>query len=164
MKDVIVGAGEIGANQRVELVVPSLQVKNVSFKPILTDQTIQQLLLLAEKYSTLSVTNAAVELRRNVNSLDGHVLGRIWQRWAVSLLPLLAILLGSLLAIRNPNQMPLGVYARVFVPTIIALLLIFSGGQMVRGANGMAGFSVMWIGNVALACLIIFHWLRLRRT
>ena len=164
MKDVIVGAGEIGANQRGELVVPSLQVKNVSFKPILTDQTIQQLLLLAEKYSTLSVTNAAVELRRNVNSLDGHVLGRIWQRWAVSLLPLLAILLGSLLAIRNPNQMPLGVYARVFVPTIIALLLIFSGGQMVRGANGMAGFSVMWIGNVALACLIIFHWLRLRRT
>ena len=106
--------------------------------------------------------STAANLRRHISALDDHVAGRIGQRWAVSMLPFLAILLGSLLALRNAELMPLGVYARVFVPTVIALLLIFSGGQMIRDAREVAGFSVMWIGNIALAGLVIFHWLRLR--
>jgi hypothetical protein len=80
------------------------------------------------------------------------------------MLPLLAILLGSLLAIRNPDEMPLGVYAKVFVPTIAVLLLIFSGGHMIRDANQLVGFTVMWIGNVALVGLVLYEWLRLRTT
>jgi hypothetical protein len=60
--------------------------------------------------------------------------------------------------------MPLGVYAKVFVPTIFALLLIFSGGQMIRDANQFMGFTLMWIGNVALAGLVLYEWIRLRAT
>jgi lipopolysaccharide export system permease protein len=164
MQDVIVGAGEIGENQRGELVVPSLSVKGVSARLINDDLPIQDVLMNADTYTSARIANAAVNLRRRVADLNNHVAGRIGQRWAVSILPLLAILLGSLLAIRNPNLMPLGVYARAFVPTVIALLLIFSGGQMIRGANEFAGFCVMWIGNVTLAGLVIFHWLRLRVT
>jgi len=164
MQDVIVGAGEIGENQRGELVVPSLSVKGVSARLINDDLPIQDVLMNADTYTSARIANAAVNLRRRVADLNNHVAGRIGQRWAVSILPLLAILLGSLLAIRNPNLMPLGVYARVFVPTVIALLLVFSGGQMIRGANELAGFCVMWIGNVTLAGLVIFHWLRLRVT
>ena len=164
MQDVIVGAGEIGENQRGELVVPSLTVQNVPSPNITENQSIDQLLIVADKSTVSSIIRSAKNLRRHISALDNHVSGRIAQRWAVSMLPLLAILLGSLLAIRYPEWMPLGVYARVFVPTIVALLLIFSGGQMIRDANLFTGFSVMWIGNVGLSGLILFHWLKLRTT
>ena len=164
MQDVIVGAGEIGANQRGELVVPSLQVEGVEFPSLNDNQSMQDLLRTADVEPALTVKGAATNLRRHVAALDNHVAGRIGQRWAVSILPLLAILLGSLLAIRNPDEMPLGVYAKVFVPTIVALLLIFSGGQMIRDANELLGFTVMWVGNVALTALVLYEWLRLRTT
>ncbi len=164
MRNVIVGAGKIGENQRAQLVVPSLQVKAVPFPTNNRDQSIEFLLHQAAASSSQKVMNTAANLRRHVLALDDHVAGRIGQRWAVSLLPILAILLGSLLALRNPDLMPLGVYARVFVPTVVAMLLIFSGGQMIRDAKEAAGFSVMWFGNLALAGLVVFHWLRLRVT
>ena len=120
MQDVVVGAGEIGENQRGELVVPSLQIEGVNFSSLNDNQSMQQLLSAAHEVKTSTVTSAAANLRRELSALDNHVAGRIGQRWAVSLLPLLAILLGSLLAIRNPDKMPLGVYAKVFIPTIRA--------------------------------------------
>ncbi len=164
MKDVIVGLGEMGENQRGELVVPSLQVEGIEIPLLNKNQSIQQLLNIADKESSSPVTSAASNVIRHVAALDNHVAGRIGQRWAVSMLPLLAILLGSLLAIRNSDTAPLQVYARVFIPTVVALLLIFSGGQMIRDANELLGFSMMWIGNVALTGLVLFHWLRLRAT
>jgi lipopolysaccharide export LptBFGC system permease protein LptF len=164
MRDVIVGAGRIGENQRAQLVVPSLQVKGVVFPTNDEDQSIANLLHQAEESTSPNVKSTAANLRRHVAALDNHVAGRIGQRWAVSILPLLAILLGSLLALRNSERMPLNVYAKVFIPTVVAMLLIFSGGQMIRDAKEITGFSVMWIGNFALACLVIFHWLRLRVT
>jgi hypothetical protein len=164
MKDVIVGIGEIGKNQRGELVVPSLQVVGVQMPLLYGNESMEQLLTSADEVNAATVKSAAVNLRTHIAALDDHVAGRIGQRWAVSMLPLLAILLGSLLAIRNPDEMPLGVYAKVFVPTIVVLLLIFSGGHMIRDANQLVGFTVMWIGNVALVGLVLYEWLRLRTT
>lgn len=164
LKDVIVGAGEVGENQRGELVVPALQVEGVPKPSLNENESIEQLLTRADDVKIASVTSAASNLRRHIAALDDHVAGRIGQRWAVSMLPLLAILLGSLLAIRNPDAMPLGVYAKVFVPTIVALLLIFSGGHMIRDANQLLGFTVMWVGNIALIGLVLYEWLRLRTT
>lgn len=164
MKDVIVGIGEIGENQRGELVVPSLQVVGVQMPLLYGNESMEQLLTSADEVNAATVKSAVVNLRTHIAALDDHVAGRIGQRWAVSMLPLLAILLGSLLAIRNPDEMPLGVYAKVFVPTIAVLLLIFSGGHMIRDANQLVGFTVMWIGNVALVGLVLYEWLRLRTT
>jgi len=164
MKEVVVSAGEIGENQRGELVVPSLYIEGVKFPELATNETMQELLARADSSSSATTTSAAANLRRHIAALDDHVSGRIGQRWAVSVLPLLAIVLGSLFAIRFPEKMPLGVYAKVFVPTIVALLLIFSGGQMIRDANQFMGFTLMWIGNVALVGLVLYEWIRLRAT
>jgi hypothetical protein len=60
--------------------------------------------------------------------------------------------------------MPLAVYAKVFAPAVVGRLLIFSGGQMVRDAQYFSGFTVMWIGNISLAVLILFHWNKLQKT
>jgi len=164
MQDVIVGAGEVGENQRGELVVPSLKIQGVSPPEFDINQSISSLLHLAENNKSPNVQSTKANLTRHLVALDNHIAGRIGQRWAVSMLPILAILLGSLLALRNAELMPLNVYAKVFVPTVIALLLIFSGGQMIRDASEFTGFTVMWIGNVGLGALVIYEWLRLRVT
>ena len=166
MRDVIVGAGKIGENQRGEIVIPSLQVLGVPLPEVSDVYSTDTLLELGIQSSSLNsgIRSAVFNLKRHIAALDNHVVGRIGQRWAVSMLPLLAILLGSILAIRNITMMPLEVYARVFIPAVIALLLVFSGGQMIRDANVGTGFFTMWIGNVFLLLLIVWNWLKLRST
>ena len=163
MKDVIVGAGEVGENMRGELVVPSLRVNGVT-PSVITSTTIPELLLVAETNQASSVKNLANVLRRQLKLMEGQIVGRIGQRWAVSVLSLLAIVLGSLLAIRYSTTPPLLVYAKVFVPTVIALLLVFAGGQMVRDTREVSGFSVMWFGNIGLCVLVLLNWKKLRKT
>ncbi|MBT4530355.1 MAG: LptF/LptG family permease [Phycisphaerae bacterium] len=166
MRDVVVGVGKIGENQRGEIVIPSLQIMGLSTQDVSEVVSTQSLLQRGDQLSpyNLRIKNSAANLRRHIVALDNHVAGRIGQRWAVSMLPLLAILLGSVLAIRYTNKMPLEVYALVFVPAVIALLLVFSGGQMIRDANVGTGFFVMWIGNIALVLFVILNWLKLRAT
>jgi hypothetical protein len=96
--------------------------------------------------------------------MEYQIIGRIGQRLAVSFLPVLSVLLGSILAIRFSDRIPLAVYGKVFVPVVFAMLLIFAGGQIVRDAKELVGFCVMWSGIVFVAGLVLFHWLRLGRT
>ena len=56
------------------------------------------------------------------------------------------------------------VYSKVFGPAIVALLLVFAGGQMVRDNRIIQGFLVMWSGNLAVLAMVLTHWLRLRKT
>jgi hypothetical protein len=163
LKDVIVGFGKVGENVRGELVIPSLQVVDVAIGKM-DDSSYTELLASADARDEKDVAKAATALRMSIISMHDNITGRIGQRWAVSMFPLLVILLGSLLAVRYPNVMPLGVYAKVFVPAVVGLLLIFSGGQMVRDGQYLSGFTLMWIGNFGLVVFIIFHWNRLRQT
>ncbi|MBT4523713.1 MAG: LptF/LptG family permease [Phycisphaerae bacterium] len=163
LKDVIVGFGKVGENVRGELVIPSLQVVDVAIGKM-DDSSYTELLAIADARDEKDVAKAATALRMSIISMNDNITGRIGQRWAVSIFPMLVILLGSLLAVRYPQVMPLGVYAKVFVPAVVGLLLIFSGGQMVRGGEYFSGFTLMWIGNIGLVVFIIFHWNRLRQT
>ena len=163
MTDVIVGAGQVGENIRAELVVPNLRVDGVAVGSM-NEISISELLSTADRHTESHVKSSVKNLRNNLTSMEYQIIGRIGQRLAVSMLPVLAVLLGSILAIRFSERIPLAVYAKVFVPVVIALLLIFAGGQMVRDAKEIAGFSVMWSGNVFVSGLVIFHWLRLGKT
>ena len=163
MNDVVVGFGEVGENVRGELVVPSCRVDQVTPENI-DEEDYRNLLLIADQITNKTVQRASARLKASVVAMHSTISGRIGQRWAVSFLPLFVILLGSLLAIRFANEMPLSVYAKVFVPAVIALLLIFSGGQMVRDERDLSGFLVMWSGNVGLLALVLFHWSKVRLT
>ena len=163
MKDVLVGAGEIGANQRGELVVPNLKIEGVSVEPPI-HQSIQTLLETASHENSTTIQNHSNLLTQRLLEMRNQIIGRVNQRFAMSMLPLLVVLLGGLIAIRFSQQPPLFVFSKVFAPAIVALLLVFAGGQMVRDDRIISGFSVMWIGNISIVCFILFHWLRLRRT
>ncbi|MDP7006245.1 MAG: LptF/LptG family permease [Phycisphaerales bacterium] len=163
MIDVMVGSGQIGENQRPQLVVPSLQVEGIE-KVTNEELSIDELFEIASTINDADVESATNNLQRHLSAMYDHVSGRIGQRWAVSLLPLLSVVLGGLIAIRFSYQMPLNVYAKVFIPSIVALLLIFSGGQMVRGSKEVTGLIIMWSGNLGLVCLVLFYWRELRKT
>jgi hypothetical protein len=163
MKNVIVGAGEVGENVRGELVVPSLRVRNVATESVHVT-SIPELLSEAQRNTANAIKNSAKALHHQLALMEGQIIGRIGQRWAVSLLSLLAIILGSLFAIRFSSDPPLSVYAKVFIPTVVALLLVFSGGQMVRDAREVAGFGVMWSGNIGLILLVVLNWMKLSKT
>ncbi len=163
MTNVVVGAGQVGENQRGELVVPSLQVDGVTTGNM-DGATVTELLTTAEKHDAKHIKNTVKRLKNSLAVMEYQIVGRIGQRLAVSFLPVLAVLLGSILAIRFSNQIPLAVYGKVFVPVIFAMLLIFAGGQIVRDAKELVGFSVMWSGNIGVVVLVIFHWLKLGKT
>jgi lipopolysaccharide export LptBFGC system permease protein LptF len=164
LKDVVVGSGKAGANVRVELVIPSLQVDGVISGDVDESSYVELLEFADATKENNIIQSAANSLRTSISSMHDNITGRIGQRWAVSLFPFLVILLGSLLAVRYSDAMPLAVYAKVFAPAVVGLLLIFSGGQMVRDAQYFSGFTVMWIGNISLAVLILFHWNKLQKT
>ena len=144
------------------MVVP-LRIRGVTSDPIVAE-TIPELFLVAKENPSKKIQRSVNVLKHQLTLMEGQIIGRVGQRWAVSFLPLLAIILGSLFAIRFPSTPPLSVYAKVFVPTVIALLLVFAGGQMVRDARVVSGFSVMWSGNIGLTLLVLFSWMKLRKT
>ena len=150
MKNVQVGANAVGSNQRGELTIPNLKVKGIQVHdPEI--QSIHALLEEASQEDSKNVNRGAQLLTLRIHEMKNQVLGRINQRFAMSVIPLLIVLLGSLMAIRYSDRPPLTVYARVFIPSIIAILLVFAGGQMVRDNRIAQGFSVMWLGNFFLA-------------
>jgi lipopolysaccharide export system permease protein len=163
MTDVIVGVGKVNENEQETLSFSELHIEGVEIPPFV-ELNVSELLAIADSSDNAKIQRASKNVRKVIESMHYHISGRIWQRWAVSVLPLLVIILGSILAIRFLQHMPLSVYARVFVPAVIALLLIFSGGQMIRDAKEFLGLSVMWVGNVGLVLMIWFHWSRLKQT
>ncbi len=163
MKKVLVGAGESGENIRSELVIPNLLVNGITFKQQ-DEQNVNALLTEASGAEKGSVYSASNRLKNSITKMNNQILGRVNQRFALSLLPLLIVLLGSVMAIRNASLPPLVVYSKVFGPAIVALLLVFAGGQMVRDNRIIQGFLVMWSGNLVVLAMVLTHWLRLRKT
>ena len=163
MTNVVVGVGQVGENQRGELVVPNLHVDGIKAGNM-DGVSITDLLATAEEHEVKHIKNSVRRLQRNLAVMEYQIIGRIGQRLAVSFLPVLSVLLGSILAIRFSDRIPLAVYGKVFVPVVFAMLLIFAGGQIVRDAKELVGFCVMWSGIVFVAGLVLFHWLRLGRT
>ncbi|MEE2912760.1 MAG: LptF/LptG family permease [Planctomycetota bacterium] len=163
MVNVIVGAGEVGENIRGELMVPNLVVDEISGKD-LDGATITSLLEIAGTHDVKQVKNSVKSLQKHLVSMEYQIIGRMAQRLAVSLLPVLSVLLGGLLAFRFSDRLPLVVYGKVFIPVVFALLLVFSGGQMIRDAKELIGFCVMWSGNIFVFALVVFHWFRLGKT
>ncbi len=163
MKNVLVGAGEEGENVRSELVIPNLSIEGMAFHSG-EIQSVAELIEQTEGEEKGTVHAARKRLDTSLTNMHNQILGRVNQRFALSLLPLLIVLLGSVMAIRNATLPPLVVYSKVFGPAIVALLLVFAGGQMVRDNRIVQGFIVMWCGNLVVMAMVLRHWLILRKT
>ena len=64
---------------------------------------------------------------------------------------------------RMRESVPLTIYLLAFLPSIGDILLISGGEQMMRDTQLALGFSVMWLGNIAMLVVVLITYFRLAR-
>ena len=161
MKNVRVGVGEIGENTREDLQVQALSIDADITMPVMSDD-IPALLAQATEVENRVVLRSANSLLVQLKNLHEQVVSRINQRWAMSASAFLIVLLGSVTAIRHRDKTALATFSHVFFPTVVAVILVFAGGQIVRDDRMIFGFCIMWSGNAGILALIFMSWKKLR--
>ena len=97
---------------------------------------------------------------RNINL---QVIARIVHRTAQSMTGFLLLMLGAVFAVFYRSAMPLTVYLLAFLPSVIDLLLISGGEQMIKYGDPIPGTLLAFSGNFLLLLLIIGVGWRLSR-
>ncbi|UCD75596.1 MAG: LptF/LptG family permease [Phycisphaerales bacterium] len=103
------------------------------------------------------------KLREEHRSIQTEITSRLWKRYALSATAFLLLTLGATLAMWLRESLPLTIYLWSFAPSVLDLIVISGGEQVMRDSGIVAGFVVMWSGNVVLAVLLICAYLRLAR-
>ena len=107
--------------------------------------------------------SAGVELARQIQRTRADIVARIVQRINQSLAAPLMLLLGAALAVRLRGANPLQVYLLAFIPSILDILLISGGEQMLKQATTVSGVLVATSGNVALCLMILVAYRQIAR-
>jgi lipopolysaccharide export LptBFGC system permease protein LptF len=107
-----------------------------------------------------------IQLRETLAKVDQIKLesqARIARRYATSATVALLLLLGAVAALLFRNAQPLNIYLLAFIPALFDLLLVNSGGHLIRGGDMVTGYAVMWSGNGLVVVLIVLLLTRLQR-
>jgi len=104
-------------------------------------------------------------LVEEINKLMREVTSRLHERAAIAVNCLLVALLGAVMSMLLRHQTPLSIFFWCFMPTVVAFLTISSGQNMIGWDDlpAAVGMIMVWAGNVTLAVLIVFIYLRLCR-
>jgi lipopolysaccharide export LptBFGC system permease protein LptF len=101
-------------------------------------------------------------LRHHLAELQWEITGRLLNRYALSTTAVLLALLGAVLAMWLRDSLPLTIYLWSFMPSIIDLILISAGEQLLRDGHA-AGHFVMWSGNAVILLVTLAAYRRLAR-
>lgn len=107
--------------------------------------------------------NAANAMNESVRVVRADIVARIVQRINQSLCAPLMLILGAVLAIRLRGSNPLQVYLLAFIPSIVAVLLISGGEQMLRESTSVLGIFIATSGNIGLASMILIAYRQVAR-
>lgn len=118
---------------------------------------------MGSKAATRRVERQLEQIETKSDRLRWDIDARIQQRLAQSVTGPLLLLLGALLAIKLRHATPLAVYVVAFLPAIADILLISGGEQSLRDGPSIAGYLLVWSGNVMLVLLCSLAWWRLSR-
>ncbi len=99
--------------------------------------------------------SAGAELARQIQRTRADIIARVVQRINQALAAPLMLILGAALAIRLRGANPLHVYLLAFIPSILDILLISGGEQMLKQASTVGGVLVATSGNIALSIMIL---------
>ena len=102
-------------------------------------------------------------LAGRIERLGWDVSALLTQRYALSVTALLLVMLGSILAIWMRTHQPLTIYLCAFLPSILDLILISGGEQVMREGSLIGGGLIMWSGNAVMVLVAVVTFLRLRK-
>lgn len=121
--------------------------------------------LLAEAAAappSVGIERRTERLERKLRELKDEIRARLHKRYALCLTAPLLLLLGATLAMWLRGTLPLTIYCWAFVPSILDLILISGGEQMMRDGKG-AGLAVLWSGNTIMLVIMAHAFARLSR-
>lgn len=116
--------------------------------------------------------------RRNllfrIYELEYMIDAELYKRFATAIATPLLLLLGTLLAVRLHDRLPLVVFFWAFILAILTLVMIYTGSSMAErvekidvltgsGGDRLIGVAVLWGGNLILLLLIGRLYLRVAR-
>jgi len=133
-------------------------------KPVgeeLETRTMTELVKLVPQSDQPEATGYVKNIDTEIHRLRGVILCRLHERTALSLACLVMMLLGAVLAMAMHKALPLMVYLGSFVPAIAGILLIASGGDLLKNQEvaDVWGMTVLWSGNFGMSVfiLIVIH-------
>ncbi len=103
---------------------------------------------------------AGARMTQSVRLVRADIVARITQRINQALCAPLMLVLGAVLAIRLRGANPLQVYVLAFLPSILDIMLISGGEQMLKGGTSVLGIVVCCSGNLMIFATI---WVAYRR-
>jgi lipopolysaccharide export LptBFGC system permease protein LptF len=112
--------------------------------------------------------NALIAGRRErlawrIERLDWDVAALLLQRYSLSATALLLVMLGAILAIWMRSHQPLTIYLCAFLPSILDLILISGGEQVMSEGALVGGATIMWSGNAIMVVVAVMTYLKLRQ-
>lgn len=157
----------LGKAEGKERPIPDLSLLNDPLEEYLKKPA-RDLLTIAQSRITdrpAEKDRLAEPTKKLVNSIDDllkEILSKRHERYAQSLACLIMILVGSIMAMRLKDALPLTIYLWAFFPALLTVLAI-SGGQQLTHGQGHAGLLVLYSGVVGLAAFAAFEFFRLTR-
>lgn len=125
----------------------------------------------ASMIDSASVQNARLNLSFTIYQLKYMIEAELHTRLATSLATPLLLLLGTLLAVRMRDRLPLVVFFWAFILAIVTLVMIYTGSSMaeridinnIQGGDRLVGMGILWGGNLLLLFVIARLYLRVAR-
>ena len=151
-----------GVNQREQFSAPGLTVVGVSTDDLLQLPSPQLLDRAASFGRSEGITLRISRLQDEIIDLQREISARLLNRYAMSVTAPLLLLLGALLAMWLKGRLPLTIYMLAFMPSVLDLIVISAGEQLMRDGRALAPL-VMWSGNALMLGIIILAYLRLSR-
>jgi lipopolysaccharide export system permease protein len=155
--------GKPATNRRLRLFIPNLTLANQSGDELATLASAE----LLGKAATMRdgpehLKHKIKDLQKEIDSLQREITSRLANRYALSTTACLLLLLGATFAMAMRSSLPLTIYVWAFVPSILDLILISAGEQLMRDGR-MLGWFTMWSGNAAMVLLIAAAYFKLAR-
>jgi lipopolysaccharide export system permease protein len=155
-------------NSREELTIPALTIAGApedSYAQWTSARIIDHAPLLKRSDTqdkSSKIDDKIAKLQDEIADLQREITSRLTARYALSITALLLLLLGSLLAMWLRGSLPLTVYTWAFLPSVLDLILISAGEQLMRDGR-MLGLPILWSGNVIMVISIVVVYMKLAR-
>jgi hypothetical protein len=109
-----------------------------------------------------SLAPAMNELVRRIKDLMREIISKEHERLAMAVACLVMVLMGTVMAMRLRDSLPLTIYLWAFFPALATVITISAGQQLTHG-HGMIGLLVLWGGVAALGAYAMSEFVRLAR-
>ncbi|MEM6504262.1 MAG: LptF/LptG family permease [Planctomycetota bacterium] len=175
----VLGLNDSGAvNNKEEYAFPSMRYPEQVLgrdPSTMSPEEVGEWTLRESMRDAAGVQQAKVNLRFRIIQLKYMIDAELYTRIATALATPLLLLLGTLLAVRMHDRLPLVVFFWAFILAIVTLVMIHTGSSMAErisipdiingtGGDRLIGVGVLWGGNLLLLLVIARLYLRVARS